>query len=39
VGNTFPFQPLKGWLSPSCSPSMGTPLLQQISLRVKGVHF
>ena len=27
---------LKGWLSPSRSPSMGTPLLQQISLSHNG---
>jgi hypothetical protein len=31
--NTYPFQPPKGWLSPSCSPSMGTPLLQQFTLK------
>jgi hypothetical protein len=34
--NTYPFQPLKGWLSPSCSPSMGTPPLQQFTLKDNG---
>ncbi len=34
--NTCPFQPLKGWLSPSCSPSMGTPPLQQFTLKDNG---
>ena len=36
-GNPYPFQPLKGWLSPSCSPSMGTQLLQQFTLMDNGV--
>jgi len=32
AGNTYPFRSLKDRLSPSCSPSMGSPLLQQTSL-------
>jgi len=37
AGNTCLFRPLKGRLSPSCSPSMGTPPLQEFTLRDNSV--
>ena len=35
----FPFQPLKGWFSPSCSPEWVTPLLRPVSLQDTGSQY